>query len=463
MHSQPANQPLAATARTPAEYNQHELRDPLLISIGIIILLLVLVILCGVASLALDDRTPRNTVQAAIEVPAFADYRPWGLSAPFALSEQAVEQQKQLRRNRNDGLLDLIFQPAIELQAEAIIDLTPTGGVPTATNVPAATAIAGGVFPSVEPQATVTASATAIPASSTPNGPIVVPPDGPILVPPDGPIVVPPDGPIVVPPDGPTDIIAPTPESSPLPTTVPVPTDTTVPVSTDTTVPAPTSTPVPAPTSTPVPAPTSTPVPAPTNTPVPAPTSTPVPAPTSTPVPAPTSTPVPPTATTVPPTATTVPPSATPTAIPVPTDVPTVVPTATSVPMAPIYIEAENYTAMGGDVRTYPDPNPIAISFFDDGDWLMYQGIDFGSGVTSFSAMIGVTSDGAGQQVVARADSLSGPIIAILTPTSTGSYSVHTIQSAPAGGVTGVHDLYLTAVGTKPWGVGNIDWIAFFP
>jgi hypothetical protein len=103
------------------------------------------------------------------------------------------------------------------------------------------------------------------------------------------------------------------------------------------------------------------------------------------------------------------------------------------------------------------------ISFFDGGDWVMYPGINFGSGVSTFQAKIGVTSNGAGQQVVAHIDSLSGPVIAILTPTSTGDYSVQTVQSASAGGVTGVHDLYIAAVGSSSWGVGNIDWIAFLP
>jgi hypothetical protein len=154
-------------------------------------------------------------------------------------------------------------------------------------------------------------------------------------------------------------------------------------------------------------------------------------------------------------------PPATATPVPPPTDTPVPPPTDTPVPLgisAFDIIQAENLDSQQG-LTVYG----AGISYFDGGDWALYRDINFGSGVSQFQAMIGVTSDGAGQFVDVRVDSTNGPLVAILIPASTGAYSTMTIQGAPAGGVTGLHDLYLVARGNRPWGVGNIDWFTFLP
>jgi hypothetical protein len=155
------------------------------------------------------------------------------------------------------------------------------------------------------------------------------------------------------------------------------------------------------------------------------------------------------------------PPTTLATAVPPPTDTPVPPPTDTPVPLgtsAFSIIQAENLASQQG-LTVYGD----GISYFDGGDWARYPDINFEDGVSQFQAMIGVTSDGAGQFVDVRLDSPSGPVIASLSPTSTGAYSTMTLQSTGAGGATGLHDLYLVARGSSSWGVGNIDWFTFLP
>ncbi len=97
------------------------------------------------------------------------------------------------------------------------------------------------------------------------------------------------------------------------------------------------------------------------------------------------------------------------------------------------------------------------VGSFDNGDWLRYNAVDFGSGANQIT--IAVATANSGGQILVRLDSAVGPVVGTLNVAPTGSYSTFTEQSATISGATGVHDVYL--VGGAIFGVGNLDYLIF--
>jgi hypothetical protein len=117
-------------------------------------------------------------------------------------------------------------------------------------------------------------------------------------------------------------------------------------------------------------------------------------------------------------------------------------------------IEAESENAQQG-VTDYG----TSIGNIDAGDWLRYD-LDFGSGVSSFTANIGVPAAYAGKQIQVRLDSTTGTIVGTLTVQSTGDWGTYQQQSVNLSQTpTGQRSVFLTFSGGS--GVGNLDWITF--
>jgi len=106
-------------------------------------------------------------------------------------------------------------------------------------------------------------------------------------------------------------------------------------------------------------------------------------------------------------------------------------------------MSATSYTAFKG----IGEPRPGTVGYTDDGDWLKYDQIDFGKGV-SFVAVDLAMGPRHGR-VEFHLDQPEGPLIGALTPISTGSWTNFQIQETPINGAAGVHDLYLTFHGGK--------------
>lgn len=117
-------------------------------------------------------------------------------------------------------------------------------------------------------------------------------------------------------------------------------------------------------------------------------------------------------------------------------------------------IEAENYAGMSG---IQFEPGNTAIGWFDSGDWLRFDNVDFGDGAGSVTILTAKANTGG--TVELRLDSLTGPLIGVFTPGATGGWSTYTAQQINVSGASGVHDLYLVATGAT--GVCNIDRIQF--
>lgn len=118
-------------------------------------------------------------------------------------------------------------------------------------------------------------------------------------------------------------------------------------------------------------------------------------------------------------------------------------------------VEAEAYSAMQG---VQFEPGNTAIGWFDDGDWLRFDAVDFGEGAASVTVSA-AKNNGSGGTVEIRLDAPDGTLAGTFVPEETGGWSSYREQSLNLAGVAGVRDVYLIARGAT--GVCNLDWLRF--
>jgi glucosylceramidase len=122
-------------------------------------------------------------------------------------------------------------------------------------------------------------------------------------------------------------------------------------------------------------------------------------------------------------------------------------------------IQASSFHAASGlqtEVAT-SSTGGFNIGYADDGDYAVYEGVDFGSGVSKVRAQ--VASAGSGGTLELRLDGATGPLVATVTVPVTGGWQTWRTVSAKVTGATGVHDLYLVFRGTTS--IGNVGWFRF--
>lgn len=117
-------------------------------------------------------------------------------------------------------------------------------------------------------------------------------------------------------------------------------------------------------------------------------------------------------------------------------------------------LEGEGYSAMSG---IQLEPGGTAIGYYDDGDWLRFDAVDFGAGAASLA--LSVAKESGSGTVELRLDAVDGTLIGTFTPSLTGGWSAYETQEIDVDAVAGIHDLYLVAVGSP--GVCNLDWFRF--
>jgi endo-1,4-beta-xylanase len=93
------------------------------------------------------------------------------------------------------------------------------------------------------------------------------------------------------------------------------------------------------------------------------------------------------------------------------------------------------------------------IGYIESGDSAVYSKIDFGSGATSFKAMVASAMD---ISIDLRLNSPTGTRIGTLTASSTGDWDAYEQLSCQISNVTGENDLYLVFSGPV-----NVDWFEF--
>jgi PKD repeat protein len=126
----------------------------------------------------------------------------------------------------------------------------------------------------------------------------------------------------------------------------------------------------------------------------------------------------------------------------------------------PFTLQAEEYDEMSGvDVD---DINGF-VSTIDDGDWLRFDDVEFGSGFSRLTARYAVDQEFSGQYVELRLDDVDGELIGTLETEGTGGWTTFKETGADLTGLNGTHTIYLVFRGGNGHSsdIGNYDRFSF--
>jgi arabinoxylan arabinofuranohydrolase len=122
--------------------------------------------------------------------------------------------------------------------------------------------------------------------------------------------------------------------------------------------------------------------------------------------------------------------------------------------------EAEDfYDQSGIQTETCSDTyGGTNIGYIENGDWIKFSNLDFGTEASSFEAR--VASATSGGNIELHLDSLTGTLIGTCIITGTGGWQTWVTRSCNVTGATGMHDLYLKFIGGSGY-LFNINWWKF--
>jgi alpha-galactosidase len=149
--------------------------------------------------------------------------------------------------------------------------------------------------------------------------------------------------------------------------------------------------------------------------------------------------------------------AASPTAVP--TAAPTVGPTA-GPQSAYAQIEAENYSLMSGIQTETCNEGGLDVGYIENGDYIAFNSIDFGSGAGSFQAR--AASAGSGGSIEIRLDGTAGTLVGTCAVAATGDWQTYATVTCNVSGSSGIHNLYLVFTGGTGY-LFNVNWIRFVP
>jgi len=95
------------------------------------------------------------------------------------------------------------------------------------------------------------------------------------------------------------------------------------------------------------------------------------------------------------------------------------------------------------------------IGYIENGDYVVYNNVDFGNGASSFKALVASGADTT-TNIQLRTGSPAGTLLGTLAVQSTGGWNTYLEQSCSVNNITGVNDLYLVFTGPV-----NIDSFTF--
>ncbi|HEX2926878.1 MAG TPA: carbohydrate-binding protein [Ruminiclostridium sp.] len=121
-------------------------------------------------------------------------------------------------------------------------------------------------------------------------------------------------------------------------------------------------------------------------------------------------------------------------------------------------IEAENYDNQSGIQNESCTEGGQDVGFIENGDYTVYNNVDFGSGAESFQAR--VSSGTSGGNIEIRLDSITGPVIGTCPVAGTGDWQTFTDAKCSVSEVSGKHDVYLKFTGESGY-LLNLNWFNF--
>ena len=132
-----------------------------------------------------------------------------------------------------------------------------------------------------------------------------------------------------------------------------------------------------------------------------------------------------------------------------------------------------NYLTWGLETELTSDTNGgYDVGFASDGDYAVYNNVDFGTGVSTVTARLACLQDNGqgngggncGGSLEFRLDSKTGTLVtSVAVPSTAGWQTWQTTSPANVSGASGVHDLYVVfnAPASGTTSLGNMNWFQF--
>jgi glucosylceramidase len=122
-------------------------------------------------------------------------------------------------------------------------------------------------------------------------------------------------------------------------------------------------------------------------------------------------------------------------------------------------IQASSFNSVFG-LQTEPTTDlwgGYDVGYANNGDYAVYQNVNFAAGFTNVNARI--ASAGSGGTLEFRLDSPTGTLIGVATLPVTGGWQTWQTVSGSVSNVSGLHNLYIVFKGGS--GIGNLNWFQF--
>jgi O-glycosyl hydrolase len=139
------------------------------------------------------------------------------------------------------------------------------------------------------------------------------------------------------------------------------------------------------------------------------------------------------------------------------TPTPTPTPTSGSI-SAFSQIEAESYNTQSGIQTESCGEGGQNIGYIENGDYVVYNNVDFAGGATGFQAR--VASNTSGGNIEIRFDSVTGPLVGTCAVSGTGGWQTWTTSACSVNSASGTHNLILRFTGGSGY-LFNLNWFKF--
>jgi len=121
-------------------------------------------------------------------------------------------------------------------------------------------------------------------------------------------------------------------------------------------------------------------------------------------------------------------------------------------------IEAEKFNDQSGIQTETCTEGGQDVGFIENGDYVVYNNVDFGTDATGFQAR--VSSGTSGGNIEVRLDSITGPVVGTCTAAGTGDWQTWADVKCNVSGASGKHNLYLKFTGGSGY-LFNFNWFKF--
>lgn len=121
-------------------------------------------------------------------------------------------------------------------------------------------------------------------------------------------------------------------------------------------------------------------------------------------------------------------------------------------------IEAESFDNQQGVQTETCTEGGENVGYIENGDYVSYSNIDFGTGAAGFQARVASATNGGNIEI--RLDSINGTLIGTCPVAGTGGWQSWTDVKCNVSGASGKHDVYLKFTGGSGY-LFNLNWFKF--